>query len=109
MLSELQIQNIAVIKEAVLTFTDGFNVMTGETGAGKSNTIYTLFETFGIVHAVTQGGPSRATETLIYKVFNDGFIGLDFGGSSAQSVVLMFIVMILTFLQFRYIERKVNY
>lgn len=73
------------------------------------NTIYTLFETFGIVHAVTQGGPSRATETLIYKVFNDGFIGLDFGGSSAQSVVLMFIVMILTFLQFRYIERKVTY
>ncbi len=73
------------------------------------NTIYTLFETFGIVHAVTQGGPSRVTETLIYKVFNDGFIGLDFGGSSAQSVVLMFIVMILTFLQFRYVERKVNY
>ena len=73
------------------------------------NAIYTLFETFGIVHAVTQGGPSRATETLIYKVFNDGFIGLDFGGSSAQSVVLMFIVMILTFLQFRYVERKVNY
>ena len=73
------------------------------------NTIYTLFETFGIVHAVTQGGPSKATETLIYKVFNDGFIGLDFGGSSAQSVVLMFIVMILTFLQFRYVERKVTY
>lgn len=73
------------------------------------NTIYTLFETFGIVHAVTQGGPARATQTLIYKVFTDGFIGLDFGGSSAQSVVLMFIVMILTFLQFRYIERKVTY
>lgn len=73
------------------------------------NTIYTLFETFGIVHAVTQGGPSRATETLIYKVFNDGFIGLDFGGSSAQSVVLMLIVMVLTFMQFRYIERKVTY
>ena len=73
------------------------------------NTIYTLFETFGIVHAITQGGPARATETLIYKVFNDGFIGLDFGGSSAQSVVLMVIVMILTFLQFRYIERKVTY
>ena len=73
------------------------------------NTIYTLFETFGIVHAVTQGGPSRATETLIYKVFNDGFIGLDFGGSSAQSVVLMLIVMVLTFLQFRYVERKVTY
>ena len=73
------------------------------------NTIYTLFETFGIVHAVTQGGPSQATETLIYKVFNDGFIGLDFGGSSAQSVVLMLIVMVLTFLQFRYVERKVTY
>ena len=73
------------------------------------NTIYTLFETFGIVHAVTQGGPSKATETLIYKVFNDGFIGLDFGGSSAQSVVLMLIVMVLTFLQFRYVERKVTY
>lgn len=73
------------------------------------NTIYTLFETFGIVHAVTQGGPSKATETLIYKVFNDGFIGLDFGGSSAQSVVLMLIVMVLTFLQFGYVERKVTY
>jgi sn-glycerol 3-phosphate transport system permease protein len=73
------------------------------------NTIYTLFETFGIVHAVTQGGPSRATETLIYKVFNDGFISMNFGGSSAQSVVLMCIVMVLTFLQFRFIERKVNY
>lgn len=73
------------------------------------NTIYTLFETFGIVHAVTHGGPSKATETLIYKVFNDGFIGLDFGGSSAQSVVLMLIVMVLTFLQFRYVERKVTY
>lgn len=73
------------------------------------NTIYTLFETFGIIHAVTQGGPSKATETLIYKVFNDGFIGLNFGGSSAQSVVLMFLVMLLTFVQFRYVERKVTY
>ena len=73
------------------------------------NTIYTLFETFGIVHAVTQGGPGKSTETMIYKVFNDGFIGLDFGGSSAQSVVLMLIVMVLTFLQFRYVERKVTY
>ena len=73
------------------------------------NTIYTLFETFGIVHSVTQGGPARATEIMIYKVYNDGFLEADFGGSSAQSVVLMFIVMILTFLQFRYVERKVNY
>ena len=61
------------------------------------------------VRNLRQGGPSKATETLIYKVFNDGFIGLDFGGSSAQSVVLMLIVMVLTFLQFRYVERKVTY
>lgn len=73
------------------------------------NTVYTLFETFGIVHAVTQGGPARSTETLIYKVFNDGFIGLNFGSSSAQSVVLMLIVMVLTFLQFKYVERNVTY
>ena len=73
------------------------------------NTIYTLFETFGIVHAVTGGGPAQATSTLIYKVYNDGFVGLDFGGSSAQSVVLMIIVMALTFAQFRFVEKKVAY
>ena len=56
-----------------------------------------------------RAAPQRPQETLIYKVFNDGFIGLDFGGSSAQSVVLMLIVMVLTFLQFRYVERKVTY
>lgn len=73
------------------------------------NVIYSLFETFGIIHAVTQGGPAKATETLIYKVFNDGFIGLDLGGSAAQSVILMLMVIGLTVLQFRYVERKVNY
>ncbi|MDR2111641.1 MAG: sn-glycerol-3-phosphate ABC transporter permease UgpA [Candidatus Accumulibacter sp.] len=73
------------------------------------NTIYSLFETFGIVHAVTSGGPAKATETLIYKVYSDGFIGLDFGGSSAQSVILMLMVVALTFLQFRFIEKKVEY
>ena len=73
------------------------------------NTIYSLFETFGIIHAVTSGGPARATQTLIYKVYNDGFVGLDFGGSSAQSVVLMIMVIGLTFVQFRYIEKKVAY
>ncbi|MDR2789098.1 MAG: sn-glycerol-3-phosphate ABC transporter permease UgpA [Candidatus Accumulibacter sp.] len=73
------------------------------------NTIYTLFETFGIVHAVTSGGPAQATSTLIYKVYNDGFVGLDFGGSSAQSVVLMIIVMALTFAQFHFVEKKVAY
>ena len=73
------------------------------------NLVYAFFDTFGIIHAVTGGGPAMATETLVYKVFNDGFIGLDFGGSAAQSVVLMAIVIGLTVVQFRYIERRVVY
>jgi sn-glycerol 3-phosphate transport system permease protein len=73
------------------------------------NMIYAFFDTFGIIHAVTQGGPARATETLIYKAFNDGFIGLDLGSSAAQSVILMIVVILLTVVQFRYIERRVNY
>ena len=73
------------------------------------NLVYAFFETFGVVHAVTSGGPAKATEILVFKVFNDGFIGLDFGGSAAQSVVLMAIVIGLTVLQFRYVERRVQY
>ncbi|MEE8516489.1 MAG: sn-glycerol-3-phosphate ABC transporter permease UgpA [Alphaproteobacteria bacterium] len=73
------------------------------------NIVYAFFDTFGIIHAVTQGGPAGATNILVYKVFNDGFIGLDLGGSAAQSVVLMAIVIGLTVFQFRYIERKVHY
>jgi sn-glycerol 3-phosphate transport system permease protein len=73
------------------------------------NLVYAFFDTFGIIHAVTAGGPAKATETLVYKVFNDGFIGLDFGGSAAQSVILMAIVIGLTVVQFRYIERRVVY
>lgn len=73
------------------------------------NLVYAFFDTFGIIHAVTGGGPAKATETLVYKVFNDGFIGLDFGGSAAQSVILMAIVIGLTVVQFRYIERRVVY
>lgn len=73
------------------------------------NTVYAFFETFGIIHATTEGGPAGATEILVYKVYNDGFIALDLGGSAAQSVILMLIVMSLTFLQFRYIERRVAY
>jgi len=73
------------------------------------NVVYAFFETFGIIHAVTQGGPARATEILVYKVFRDGFIGLDLGGSAAQSVILMLIVILLTVVQFRYIERRVQY
>jgi len=73
------------------------------------NVIYAFFDTFGTVHAVTQGGPAKATEILVYKVFNDGFVGLDLGGSAAQSVVLMAIVALLTVVQFRWIERRVQY
>jgi sn-glycerol 3-phosphate transport system permease protein len=73
------------------------------------NLVYAFFDTFGIIHAVTGGGPAKATETLVYKVFNDGVIGLDLGGSAAQSVVLMAIVIGLTVVQFRYIERRVQY
>lgn len=73
------------------------------------NIVYAFFDTFGIVHATTRGGPARSTEILVYKLFNDGFIGLDLGGSAAQSVILMAIVVALTVIQFRYIERKVEY
>jgi sn-glycerol 3-phosphate transport system permease protein len=73
------------------------------------NLVYAFFDTFGIIHAVTSGGPARATETLVYKVFNDGFVGLNLGSSAAQSVVLMAIVIGLTVVQFRYIERRVQY
>ena len=73
------------------------------------NMVYAFFDTFGTIHALTAGGPGKATETLIYKVYVDGVINLDLGGSSAQSVVLMAIVIALTAVQFRYIERRVHY
>jgi len=73
------------------------------------NVVYAFFDTFGVVDATTSGGPAKATEVLVYKVFNDGFIGLDLGGSAAQSVVLMAVVIALTVVQFRYIERRVHY
>ncbi|MCT4656959.1 MAG: sn-glycerol-3-phosphate ABC transporter permease UgpA [Cohaesibacter sp.] len=73
------------------------------------NVVYAFFETFGIIHAVTQGGPANSTTILVYKVFNDGFVGLDLGGSAAQSVILMIIVIAMTVVQFRYVERKVEY
>jgi len=73
------------------------------------NLVYAFFDTFGIVHAVTKGGPGKDTEILVYKVFNDGFVGLDLGGSAAQSIVLMVIVIALTVIQFRYIEKRVAY
>ena len=73
------------------------------------NVIYAFFDTFGVIDAATQGGPSKATEILVFKVFNDGFKGQDFGGAAAQSVILMTIVIVLTVAQFRYIEKKVTY
>ncbi len=73
------------------------------------NMVYAFFDTFGIVDAVTSGGPGQATEILVFKVFKDGFKSLDLGGSAAQSVVLMAVVITLTVIQFRYVERKVQY
>jgi len=73
------------------------------------NVVYAFFDTFGIIHAVTQGGPANSTEILVYKVYNDGFVGLDLGSSAAQSVILMIIVIGLTVIQFKYIEKKVEY
>ncbi len=73
------------------------------------NIVYAFFDTFGIIDASTSGGPAKATEILVYKVYADGFKGLDLGGSAAQSVILMAIVVTLTVVQFRYVERKVQY
>jgi sn-glycerol 3-phosphate transport system permease protein len=73
------------------------------------NIIYAFIETFAIVDAATGGGPARATEILVFKVYNDGFKGLDLGGSAAQSVVLMVILIALTVVQFRFVEKKVQY
>jgi sn-glycerol 3-phosphate transport system permease protein len=71
--------------------------------------VYAFFDTFGIIDALTTGGPGRATTTLIYKVYRDGYINLDLGSSSAQSVILMAVVILITAVQFRFIERRVHY
>ena len=73
------------------------------------NIIYAFFETFGIIHTITQGGPGGSTNILVYKVYQDGFVGLNLGSSSAQSVVLMTLIILITFLQFRFVEKKVQY
>lgn len=73
------------------------------------NLVYAFFDTFSLIHATTSGGPAGATSILVYKVYNTGFIGQDYGGSAAQSVVLMGLVIIMTMVQFRYVERKVQY
>jgi sn-glycerol 3-phosphate transport system permease protein len=73
------------------------------------NIVYAFFDTFGIIDTMTRGGPANATETLVYKVYEDGLLGGNLGGSAAQSVILMGIVIVLTAIQFRFVERKVNY
>ena len=73
------------------------------------NIVYAFFDTFGIIDAVTSGGPAKATEVLVYKVYYDGVHSLNLGSSAAQSVILMAIVIILTAVQFKYVERKVHY
>ena len=73
------------------------------------NLVYAFFETFGIIHAITEGGPNEATNIMVFKIYHDVFEALDLGGSAAQSVILMGFVILLTVIQFRYIERKVHY
>jgi len=73
------------------------------------NMVFSFFETFGIIHAVTQGGPGDTTTIMVYKAYVDGFVNLRMGYSAAQSVILMALVIVLTVLQFRYTERKVTY
>ena len=73
------------------------------------NVVYAFFDTFGIIDTMTRGGPAKATETLVYKVYVDGLLGGNLGSSGAQSVILMAIVIVLTAIQFRFVERKVIY
>ena len=73
------------------------------------NMVFAFFGSFQVIHAVTLGGPGNATEIMVYKLWKDGFIGLDLGSSAAQSVILMAMVIGLTVLQFRFVEKKVTY
>jgi len=73
------------------------------------NIVYAFFETFGVIHTITAGGPQQSTTILVYKVYSDGFVGQDLGSSAAQSVILLLIVGLLTVVQFKFIERRVHY
>ncbi|HID61897.1 MAG TPA: hypothetical protein EYP49_04030 [Anaerolineae bacterium] len=73
------------------------------------NTLYAFFQVFGLVHITTEGGPGRATDLMIYMLYRDGFIGMNTGLASAQSIILLVIVSTLTLLQFRYAGRRVFY
>jgi sn-glycerol 3-phosphate transport system permease protein len=73
------------------------------------NIVYAFFDTFGIIDTMTRGGPGTSTVTLVYKVYTDGLLGGNLGSSAAQSVILMILVIVLTGIQFRFVERKVTY
>lgn len=73
------------------------------------NVVYAFFETFGVIHTITSGGPQQATTILVYKVFSDGFVGQDLGSSAAQSVILLVVVGLLTVVQFKFVEKRVHY
>jgi len=73
------------------------------------NIVYAFFDTFGVIHAITEGGPNEATNIMVFKIYHDSFEALDLGGSAAQSVILMIVVILLTVIQFRFIEKKVHY
>ena len=73
------------------------------------NLIYAFFDTFGVIQVLTHGGPGNTTTNLIYRVYQDGFEGMDLGSSSAQSVLLMLMVIALSVVQFHYLEKKVHY
>jgi sn-glycerol 3-phosphate transport system permease protein len=73
------------------------------------NMVFAFFSSFPVIHAVTQGGPGNATAIMVFKLWKDGFIGLNLGSSAAQSVILMAVVIGMTMLQFRFAERKVTY
>lgn len=74
-----------------------------------TNCMYALFDTFGIIDVMTNGGPGKSTTTLMYKIYRDGFVGMDLGSAACQSLILMIIVSLLTLVQFRFVEKKVHY
>ena len=122
--------NIAFLLAGVLSIPDAVLDAASDDGAGRMrrfwsvvlpflspvtfflsivNMVFAFFETFGVIHAVTQGGPGESTAIMVYKAYKDGFISLNLGSSAAQSVVLMVVVILLTVLQFRLTEKKVFY
>lgn len=101
----------AGLRQRLKTFLDHYFPLLAPTGFFLLviNLTYSFFETFGVIDTMTNGGPGGGTTSLVYKVYRDGFVGADLGGSSAQSVVLLLLVLTLTFIQFRVVEKRVHY